>query len=170
MPSLIPASASPPGSVPPCGLLGRLRLAERFAAFTYRDYRLLFFGQAVSATGNWMQMVAQGWLVYALTGSAFYLGLVALARAVPVVLFSLVGGAVADRADRRLVIAVANGIAGLLAAALGILIWTDAVTIWHIVAVACCSGLAFAFEVPCRQALISDIVDEKDRVGAVGLN
>jgi MFS family permease len=170
MASLIPAFTSPLRSVPAGGWLGRFRLAERFAAFTYRDYRLLFFGQAVSAIGSWMQMVVQGWLVYALTGSAFYLGLVALARAVPVVLFSLVGGAIADRADRRVVIAVANGVAGLLAVGLGILIWTDAVTIWHIVAVGFCSGLAFAFEVPCRQALISDIVNEKDRVGAVGLN
>src|SRR5690349_6378516 len=60
------------------GLLGRLRLGDRFRAFQYRDFRMIFFGQAVSAVGGWMQMVAQGWLVYALTGSPFYIGLVAL--------------------------------------------------------------------------------------------
>jgi MFS family permease len=91
----------------PTGLRPRFRLGERLGAFAYRDYRLMFAGQAISAVGGWMQMVAQGWLVYALTGSAFYLGLVAFARAVPVFVFSLIGGALADRADRRLVIAVA---------------------------------------------------------------
>src|SRR4051812_9517236 len=170
MSSTIPAA--PPSSRPAllAVLVERCRLGERFGAFTYRDYRLLFAGQAVSSIGSWMQMVAQGWLIYALTGSPFYLGLVALARAVPVFVFSLIGGAVADRADRRLVIAVANGFAGILATVLGLLVWADAVSIWHIIAVAFFSGLAFSFEVPCRQALVSDIVDEKDVVSAVGLN
>src|SRR5215212_5025006 len=112
----VPAATRP---APGPGLLDRFNLRERFGAFTYRDYRLVFAGQAVSAVGSWMQMVAQGWLVYALTGSPFYLGLVALARAIPTVLFSLIGGAVADRADRRLVIAAAHGVAGLLAGVLG---------------------------------------------------
>src|SRR5215212_6127954 len=163
----VPAATRP---APGPGLLDRFNLRERFGAFTYRDYRLVFAGQAVSAVGGWMQMVAQGWLVYALTGSPFYIGLVALARALPVFVFSLVGGTVADRADRRLVIAVANGVAGALALTLGILTWTNTVSIWHIVAIAFFSGLAFSFEMPCRQALISDIVDERDVVGAVGLN
>jgi len=163
----VPAAARP---APIPGLLDRYNLRERFGVFTYRDYRLLFAGQAVSAIGSWMQLVAQGWLVYALTGSPFYLGLVALARAIPTVVFSLIGGAVADRADRRLVIAAANGVAGLLAGVLGLLVWFNAVSIWHIIAISFFSALAFSFEVPCRQALISDIVDEKDVVSAVGLN
>jgi MFS family permease len=170
MSSVIPTRPLPSLSVQRASLVERLHLAERFGACASRDFRLLFFGQAVSAIGTWMQMVVQGWLVYSLTGSPFYLGLVALARAVPVVIFSLVGGAVADRADRRLVIGVANGVAGILAAILGVLIWTRMVTIWHIVAIAFLLGLAFAFETPCRQALISDIVEEKDLVSAVGLN
>src|SRR5581483_3850551 len=167
---LLPASSSIPWTAHAGGLINRLRLGERFGACASRDFRLIFFGQAVSAVGSWMQMVVQGWLVYALTGSSFYLGLVALARAVPVVVCSLLGGAIADRADRRRVIAVANALAGLLAAALGVLIWTHTVTIWHIVAVAFLSGLAFAFETPCRQALVSDVVADKDLVSAVGLN
>ncbi|MDP8924284.1 MAG: MFS transporter [Chloroflexota bacterium] len=154
----------------PAALVGRCNLGERFGALTYRDYRLLFFGQAVSSVGGWMQMIAQGWLVYALTGSSFWLGAVALARAVPVFVFSLIGGSVADRCDRRFVIAVANGATAVLAFILGILAWTNLISVWHVVVIAFLMGAAFSFEVPCRQALISDIVDEKDLVSAVGLN
>jgi MFS family permease len=168
--SFRPALIAAPRSLPCRDLVRRCRLGERFGAFTYRDYRLVFFGQAVSAVGSWMQMVVQGWLVYSLTGSSLDLGLVALARALPVFIFSLVGGAVADRWDRRRVIALANAAAGLLALALGVLIWLHVVSIWHIIVVAFLSGLAFSFESPCRQALVSDLVEEKDVVSAVGLN
>ncbi|MCC6178878.1 MAG: MFS transporter [Chloroflexi bacterium] len=152
------------------GLVGRLGLRERFGALTYRDFRLIFFGQAISAIGSWMQMIAQGWIVYELTGSSFYLGLVAFARALPVFGFSLVGGTVADRADRRTVIAMANSVVAVLSLLLGILIWTQYVAVWHIIAVSFLSGLAFSFEVPCRQALVTDLVERKDLVSAVGLN
>lgn len=146
IPSLPPTTRShTTRSHPTTELLGRLHFGDRFRAFRYRDFRLNFFGQAVSAVGGWMQMVAQGWLVYALTGSPFYVGLVALARALPVFIFSLVGGTIADRVDRRLVIAMANGVAGALALTLGVLTWTNTVSIWHIVASAFFSGLAFSF-------------------------
>src|SRR5918911_527264 len=124
-----PAGARP---APVPGLLDRYNVRERFGAFTYRDYRLVFAGQAISAVGSWMQMVAQGWLVYALTGSSFYLGLVALARAIPAIVFSLFGGAVADKAVRRTVIAVANTVAGVLALVLGILAWSGLIQVWQI--------------------------------------
>lgn len=70
-------------SCQPGALIGRFELGDRLGAFGYRDYRLVFFGQAVSSVGGWMQMVAQGWLVYALTGSSFYLSLVAPVRSSP---------------------------------------------------------------------------------------
>src|SRR3954469_21033082 len=124
MSSVIPGFALPSSSARLVKLSDRLRLNERFGACASRDFRLIFFGQAVSAIGSWMQMVVQGWLVYSLTGSSFCLGLVALGRAVPVVIFSLIGGAIADRADRRFVIGVANTVAGILAAVLGLLTLT----------------------------------------------
>ena len=117
-----------------------------------------------------MQLVAQGWLVYTLTGSSFYLGLVALARAIPVLLFSLVGGAVADRHDRRTIMACANGVVALLAFALGVLTWSGAVQVWHVVGIAFLMGTALSFEMPSRQSLVSEIVEPKDVVNAVGLN
>ena len=78
----------------------------RFGALTYYDFRLAFFGQCISAVGSWMQMVTLGWLVYDLTGSSFYLGLVGLARAIPALIFTLVGGAAADRYNRRMIVGV----------------------------------------------------------------
>lgn len=141
----------------------------RFGALTYYDFRLAFFGQCISAVGSWMQMVTLGWLVYDLTGSAFYLGLVGLARAIPALIFTLVGGAAADRYNRRMIVGVANGVVTICAFVLGILCITGLVSVWHIIAIAFITGTAFAFEVPSRQALISSIVDSKDVVGALGL-
>ena len=117
-----------------------------------------------------MQLVAQGWLVYTMTESPFYLGLVSLARAIPAILFSLVGGAVADRSDPRRVMVVANGAVGLLSAILGVLTLFGAIQVWQIVLIAFLTGTAFAFEMPSRQAIVSRVVDSKDVVNAVGLN
>src|SRR3989304_4780425 len=76
-------------------------LSRTFQAFRYRDFRLLWSGAFTSATGTWMQQVAQSWLVLDITGSAFYLGLVSFLADLPILLFSLVGGVAADRVDRR---------------------------------------------------------------------
>ena len=114
-------------------------------------------------------MVTLGWLIYDLTGSAFYLGLVGLARAVPGLVFTLVGGAAADRYNRRVIVAVANAVVTLCTLILGILCITGTVNVWHIILIAFITGTAFAFEVPSRQALISSIVDQRDVVGALSL-
>jgi MFS family permease len=156
----------PPEARPGSGSFAR---GGRFGALTYHDFRLAFFGQCISAVGSWMQMVTLGWLVYDLTGSAFYLGLVGLARAIPALVFTLVGGAAADRYNRRLIVGVANGVVTVCAFVLGALCLTHTVSVWHIIAIAFITGTAFAFEVPSRQALISSIVDAKDVVGALGL-
>src|SRR5918997_3990675 len=170
MAASIPSAKKPVFWLQPSALVERCNLGERFGALTYRDYRLIFFGQAVSSIGGWMQMIAQGWLVYALTDSSFWLGAVALARAIPVFIFSLIGGSVADRYDRRFVVATANGSTAGRAFILGTLAWTNLVSVWHVVVIAFLMGAAFSFEVPCRQALVSDMVEEKDLVSAVGLN
>ncbi len=141
----------------------------KFGALTYYDFKLVFFGQCISAVGSWMQMVTLGWLVYDLTGSSFYLGLVGLARAIPALVFTLVGGAAADRYNRRLIVGVANAIVTVCAFVLGILCLTHTVAVWHIIVIAFITGVAFSFEVPSRQALISSIVPPRDVVGALGL-
>jgi len=149
--------------------VGTFARGGRFGALTYYDFRLAFFGQCISAIGSWMQMVTLGWLIYDLTGSSFYLGLVGLARAIPALVFTLVGGAAADRYNRRLIVGIANAVVTICAFALGILCLTHTVSVWHIIAIAFITGTAFAFEVPSRQALISSIVGPKDVVGALGL-
>lgn len=116
-----------------------------------------------------MQMVTLGWLIYDLTGSSFYLGLVGLARAIPALIFTLVGGAAADRYNRRMIVGIANAVVTVCALILGLLCLTHTVNVWHIIAIAFITGTAFAFEVPSRQALISSIVGPKDVVGALGL-
>src|ERR687897_2075680 len=79
----------------------RSNLSRAFAAFKYRDFQILWFGAFTSTVGNWMQKVAQSWLVFDLTKSSFYLGLDDFLGQLPILLFTLVGGVVADRHDRR---------------------------------------------------------------------
>src|SRR5882672_1625312 len=79
---------------------GRM-LSRMLAAFTYRDFRVLWIGSCTSSIGTWMQNVAENWLVLSLTGSAFYLGLDAFLQQLPIMLFTLIGGVLADRRDRR---------------------------------------------------------------------
>src|SRR3712207_8863547 len=107
--SSIPSVKKPVFWLQPSAIVERCNLGERFGALSYRDYRLIFFGQAVSSIGGWMQMIPQGWLVYSPTDSSFWLGAVALARAIPVFIFSLIGGSVAEPYARRFVVAPAQG-------------------------------------------------------------
>src|ERR1700740_1063039 len=82
-------------------MLGSKALRRVLAAFTYRDFRVQWFGACTSSIGTWMQLVAQNWLVFSLTGSTFFLGLDAFLQQLPIILFTLIGGVLADRRDRR---------------------------------------------------------------------
>lgn len=141
-----------------------------FDALVVRDFRLLWFGMIVSNVGSWMQMIGQGWLVLQLTNSPFWLGMVAFARAVPVLAFSLFAGVVADRVDRRKLLLVTQSAAGLLALLLAVLTSTGVVRVWQIMAIAFVSATVMAFDNPTRQALVPDIVGRERLMNAVGLN
>lgn len=140
-----------------------------FSALRYRDFRLLWFGLVVSNTGSWAQMVAQGWLVYLLTGSPLALGLVGFVRAVPVLAFSLFAGALADRVERRRILLVTQSIVMLLSFLLGTLTLLQVVQVWHVLLIAFLSAVAFAFDTPSRQSLVPDLVGKDDLVNALGL-
>jgi MFS family permease len=146
----------------------------RFGAFSYRQFRLLWFGLLVSNAGSWMQMLAQGWLVVQLAGSAaegsFYLGMVGLVRAVPVIAFSGFAGALADRYDRRRILTLTQVMMGVSALALGILVDLHAVKIWHVMVMAAVSAGANAFDAPTRQAMLPQLVGARDLMSAIGLN
>src|SRR5512144_191988 len=95
--------------------------SQRFSALGSRDFRLFLVGQLVSLSGTWMQSVAQGWLVYSLTKSPFYLGMVAAASALPILLFTLLGGVIADRFPKRNLLLITQGMSMIPALLLGIL-------------------------------------------------
>ncbi len=141
-----------------------------FASLAFRDYRLLWWGLIVSNIGTWMQMVAQGYLVYQLTNSPFALGLVGFVRAIPVFTFSLFAGVVADRVDRRRLLIVTQSLAAVFALILGILASTGVVTVWMILVLAFASASVASFDNPTRQALVPDIVGKDYIANAVALN
>lgn len=140
-----------------------------FLAFQYRNFRLMWTGAFISTTGFFVQEVAQSWLVYTMTESAFLLGLTAFLAGAPILLFSVLGGVAADRMDRRKLLAVSQYIQMASASALAILLWAGAIEVWHIMAAAFLSGIGQAFGGPAYQALIPSLVEEKDLPNAIAL-
>jgi MFS family permease len=141
-----------------------------FKAFRYRDFRLMWFGACTSSIGTWMQIVAQSWLVYRLSHSAFLLALDQFLGGIPIFLFSLIGGVVADRVERRKILLVSQYLQMFTAGLLTILVTTGVVHVWHILCLSFVSGLAQAFGGPAYQALIPTLVDKEDMPNAIALN
>jgi predicted MFS family arabinose efflux permease len=141
-----------------------------FKAFQYRDFRLMWVGACTSSIGTWMQIVAQGWLIYRLSHSAFLLALDQFLGGIPIFLFSLIGGVVADRIERRRVLLVSQYIQMGSAAVLTILVATGLTHVWPILCLSFVSGLAQAFGGPAYSALIPTLVDREDMPNAIALN
>ena len=152
------------------GTLRRRRLPASLGAFGQRNFLLYFFGQVVSLTGSWIQLVAQSWLVYRMTDSAVLLGLVTFAGQVPGFLLSPLGGALADRFNRRHILLVTQTAAMLLAFSLAALTLTGAIRLWHVFAFAGLLGVVNAFDLPARQAFIVDLVGREGLLNAIALN
>jgi len=128
---------------------GSTRLFSRtFYAFRYHDFRLMWCGAFTSTIGTWMQTVAQAWLVFSLTGSPFYLGLVAFLGEAPIMLFSILGGAAADRIDRRKLILGSQYVQMSSAFILTALVYWDLIQIWHFMVLVSLVGTAQAFGAP----------------------
>ncbi len=142
----------------------------RFAVLENRNFTLLWLGLIISNSGSWMQIVAQGWLVYKLTDSPFYLGLVGVSRAIPMIVLPPMGGVIADRLPRLKLLKVTQSMSFLLALPLGVLVSTHTVQIWHILALSFLSGAVNAFDQPTRQALLPDLVRREDLANAIALN
>lgn len=141
-----------------------------FSALGSPNYRLFWIGRLFADMGLWMQMVAQGWLVYQLTDSPLYLGLTGLARAVPAIGLSLFGGVLADRMEKRRLIMLTQTASLFLAVVLATLVATDLVQVWHVMAIAFLSSAVSSFDQPTRQAIMAELVDRKDLLNAVALN
>jgi MFS family permease len=145
-------------------------LLRTFIALRHRNYRLFFFGQMISQIGTWMQTTAQAWLVLELTHSALLLGLVGVLQFLPVMLFSLVGGVLADRVPKRTLLLVSQSVALVQASILWILVVTGTVQVWHILLLAALLGLTQALDTPTRQAFVGEMVGREDLPNAIALN
>ncbi|MCI0468877.1 MAG: MFS transporter, partial [Nitrospirae bacterium] len=143
---------------------------QRFSALYVRDFRLFWFGQIISLSGTWMHSVAQGWLVYSITKSPLYLGLIATLSSLPILLFTLFGGMVADRYPRRNVLIFTQMLSILPALSVAILTDLNIIKVWHIGAAAFFLGTINAFDVPTRQAFLAEVVEKASITNAIALN
>jgi MFS family permease len=141
-----------------------------FKAFQYRDFRLMWIGACTSSIGTWMQIVAQGWLIYRLSHSPRLLGLDQFLGGLPIFLFTLIGGVVADRVERRKILLMSQWVQMASAAILTALVALGVVQIWEILSLSFVSGLAQAFGGPAYSALIPTLVDRDDMPNAIALN
>src|SRR6202142_533499 len=145
-------------------------IARVFKAFQYRDFRLMWIGACTSSIGTWMQIGAPGWLIYRLSHSAFLLALDQFLGGIPIFLFSLIGGVVADRVERRRILLASQYVQMATALTLTILVTTSVVHVWHILCLSFVSGFAQAFGGPAYQALIPTLVEKDDMPNAIALN
>jgi MFS family permease len=148
----------------------RLARTRAVAPFRHRNYRLFFGGQAISLVGTWMQQVAQAWLVLTITNDPLWLGIVAAAQFLPVMILGLFAGVLADVLPKRQTLLAVQVVMMVLAALLAILTATGLVQVWMIVLLAILLGCANAVDMPVRQSFAYEMVGPKDVGNAVALN
>jgi MFS family permease len=164
VPAQLVESVSPPHAP------SKSRLPTALQSLRHRNYRLLWIGTLFTNSGDWMDQIALNWLVYDLSGSAVQLALLNLCRLAPIFVFTLVGGVVADRFERRWLLFTTQSIGMLLAAALAILTFLGVIQIWMVLVIAVGRGIVLSFNMPARQSLISELVPREDLKNAVALN
>ena len=135
-----------------------------------RNFRLFWFGQLVSTIGTSVQVVAEGWLIYEITQSTFWLGMVGLLALIPVLPISLAGGVLIDRVPRRKLLMVTQTCLLIQAAIFGILGVSGNLELWHIIVLYFLFGSILAIDHPARRAFLVELVPEEDLSNAVALN
>lgn len=141
-----------------------------FTSLRNRNYLWYWLGLIASFAGLQMHIVARGWLVWTMTYSAFDIGIVSFAFGVPIFLFAIFGGAVADRVAKRNLLIVTQAANAFIAVIIAILIAIDAIELWHLIAAAVCIGFSFVFNGPARQAIIPELVTRRELLNAIALN
>ena len=159
-----------PPAAKPAELTETSQLRRVFKAFQYRDFRLMWFGACTSSIGTWMQIVAQGWLIYRLSHSARLLAADQFLGGIPIFLLSSIGGVVADRIERHKILLVSQYVQMASAGILTYLVTTGLVHVWHILCLSFVSGVAQAFGGPAYSALIPTLVEREDMPNAIALN
>lgn len=142
----------------------------RLGVLRHRNFALFWFGLVISHSGTWMQIMVVGWLTDEMTRSAFWVGMVAAARGVPMVVLPFFGGVVADRMDRRTLLWITQVSQALLGLILAILVAADVAQIWHFAVLALLASIAGAFDQPTRQAIVPALVPREDLRKAIALH
>jgi predicted MFS family arabinose efflux permease len=147
-----------------------MALPTGLRAFRHADFRRFFVAQLVAQIGSWMQTVAQSWLVLQLTDSPLKLGLIGTLQFGPILLFSIVSGALADRLPKRRLLIFTQAVLGCQALALAALVASGHVQYWHVAVLATGVGLANVLDSPARQSFVAEMVGRSDLSSAVSLN
>jgi MFS family permease len=145
-------------------------LPQAIRALRNPNFRLFWSGNFLSNIGTWMQNVAQGWLVLLLTNSAFWLGVVGFVGSIPFLIFTLFGGVIADRVDKRRLLIVTQTAMMLLAFLLAALAWLKLITVGEVAAIAFLNGVAMSMNAPSYQAMVPRLVKREDLTNALALN
>ncbi len=149
----------------------RLTSIAALRALRYRNFRLFFLGQSISLIGTWMQIVAMSWLVYRLTGSALMLGVIGFCGQLPTLIITPIAGVLADRWVRRTMLIVTQTLAMIQALLVATLVLTGVAAVWQLIPLAIFLGCVNAFDVPTRQSLFADMVEDRDLLSnAIALN
>jgi len=148
----------------------QISLKHTFTSLRHRNYRLWFWGQMFSLFGTWMQVTAQGFLIYELTRSPAHLGYVGFAAGLPSWFFMPLGGVIADRVRRRTLLLITQTSMMALAFILAALAFLNIVKPWEIVLLAFLLGIVNAFDAPARHAFVPDMVGREDLTNAIALN
>jgi MFS family permease len=170
---LVPAAVA---AAPPSGAQEAARGAPgggemgAFKALRHRNFQLYVGGQLVSLAGTWMQSIAQGWLIYQISGSEAMLGVVGFAGAIPAFFISPWAGVVIDRVDKRKLLVATQVASMLLAFVLAALTFSNLVQVWHVILLAVCLGAVNSFDSPARQAFVVEMVGRDDLPNAIALN
>lgn len=172
-PKMIPGGprmgpAGPGMGMGPSGRGTGFRMAA-FSSLKIRSFRWLWFGNFFAFNSMQMQMVARGWLVYTMTNSPLALGLVSAGFGLPMLMFSLFGGTVADRVRKRNLLLVTQSFMGVMSLIITLLIQTELIALWHLFMSSFFAGVIFSFMMPARQAFLVELVDEKDYLNAISL-
>ena len=147
------------------------KLPGIFRSFQYRNYRLFFAGQSLSLIGTWIQQIALPWLVYHITGSPIWLGVVGFATQIPIFLLAPFAGVLTDRWNRLRILITTQTLAMVQAFILALLYYTHVIHIWHIIVLGIFLGIVNAFDMPSRQSLVIKLVEKREDLGnAIALN
>ena len=146
-----------------------MALTRGFVALEHRAFRLLFYSTITSGVGGQLQQTANLWQIYAITGSPLQVGLNGLARAIPIICFSLIGGVIADRIDRKKIIITTQTSNACVALAIGVLTFTGRIEVWHIYAATYLNATMMSASAPARRAVVASIVPRHHLVNAMAL-